>query len=216
MQDTYRHLGMRRRLVDALVAEYPFSEAVQEAMLKVPRHFFFEKAFVEKAYENKAFPIGEAQTISQPLTVAYQTEWLQIEPSMRVLEVGTGSGYQACVIAAMGAKVYSIERNRILHEKATQLIQRMHYNDRIVTLLGDGYQGAKAYAPFDRIIITAAAPDLPNELIAQLKIGGKLIVPLGKDDAQIMTLVTKIDDEHTETHSYGQFRFVPMLKGIVE
>ena len=216
MQDTYRHLGMRRRLVDALVSEYPFSEAVQEAMLKVPRHFFFEKAFVEKAYENKAFPIGESQTISQPLTVAYQTEWLQIEPGMKVLEIGTGSGYQACIIAAMGAKVYSIERNRILYEKATQLLRRMHYNDRIITLLGDGYEGAKAYAPFDRIIVTAAAPDLPNDLIAQHKIGGKLIAPLGKDDAQTMTLVSKIDDEHTETHSYGQFRFVPMLKGIVE
>lgn len=214
MQDTYRHLGMRRRLIDTLSNERSFSPAVLEAMLKVPRHFFFEKAFVEKAYENRAFPIGEEQTISQPLTVAYQTDLLQIESGMTVLEIGTGSGYQACILAAMGAIVYSIERNRKLHNQARHLLHRMHYDDRITTLLGDGYEGALQYAPFDRILVTAAAPNIPTTLVEQLKIGGRLVVPVGNSEEQEMTLLIKTDNEHTEQHTYGKFRFVPMLKGI--
>jgi protein-L-isoaspartate(D-aspartate) O-methyltransferase len=214
MQDTYRHLGMRRRLVEQIAAEYPFSSQVLEAMLKVPRHFFFEKAFVEKAYENNAFPIGEEQTISQPFTVAFQTELLQVDSGMQVLEIGTGSGYQACILAAMGAKVYTIERNKKLYEKALYLLNRINYKHPITALLGDGYEGAIKYAPFDRILATAAAPEIPQNLLAQLKIGGRLVAPIGSE-VQEMTLLIKHSDTEIEEIKYGRFRFVPMLKGVV-
>lgn len=214
MQDTYRHLGMRRRMLENISNEHQFSPNVLEAMLKVPRHFFFEKAFVEKAYENNAFPIGEEQTISQPFTVAYQTDLLQVESNMKILEIGTGSGYQACILAIMGAKVYTIERHRKLYEKASNLLQRMNYHNQITTILGDGYEGAKKYAPFDRILVTAAAPEIPLALVEQLSIGGRMVIPIG-NEVQEMTLIIKISNTSIEQTNYGKFRFVPMLKGIV-
>ncbi len=213
-KDTYRHIGMRRKMVEDLMTQGISDELVLKAMLGVPRHFFFDNAFVEKAYENRAFPIGEKQTISHPYTVAHQSSLLQLKPGMKVLEVGTGSAYQACVLSAMGMKVVTIERFRSLYEQSNYLIRKMKYPN-ITTLFGDGFEGAKLHAPFDRILVTAAAPHVPQALLQQLKIGGIMVIPLGDGEVQKMLRITKKNDIAFIKEEGDDFRFVPMLKGKV-
>ncbi|MFK7908882.1 MAG: protein-L-isoaspartate(D-aspartate) O-methyltransferase [Chitinophagales bacterium] len=211
-KDTYRHKGMRVRLAEKLQDAGIVDEKVLHAIMTVPRHFFFfDKAFVEKAYLNNAFPIGEEQTISQPYTVAYQSEMLQIEAGDRILEVGTGSSYQAAILATMGAKVYSIERNYKLHKKAKKLLQDLRYED-VTAIFGDGYEGAPSFAPFDKVIVTAAAPEIPKKLIEQLRVGGLMVIPVG-EDGQVMMKITKVSETEYTVEEKGKFRFVPMLKG---
>jgi protein-L-isoaspartate(D-aspartate) O-methyltransferase len=207
--DTFRHKGLRKKLIDLLRSKGISDENVLTAMNIIPRHFFFDSSFLEFAYEDKAFPIGSGQTISQPYTVAFQSELLQLEKGMRVLEVGTGSGYQASVLAEMDARVFSIERQKLLYDTLKSLSPPLNY--RIRLFYGDGYAGLPAHAPFDRILITAAAPFIPEALINQLKTGGILVAPVGKNDVQIMTRIFKISDTEIKTETHGSFRFVPML-----
>ncbi|MDO9254089.1 MAG: protein-L-isoaspartate(D-aspartate) O-methyltransferase [Bacteroidales bacterium] len=209
LTDTFRHKGLRKKLIDLLRTKGITDENVLNAMNTIPRHYFFDSSFLEFAYEDKAFPIGSGQTISQPYTVAFQSELLQVEKGMRVLEVGTGSGYQASVLAEMGARVFTIERQKLLYDNLKSLNPPLSY--RIRLFYGDGYAGLPAFAPFDRILITAAAPFIPIALVAQLKIGGRLVAPVGKNDIQIMTLVTKLSETEIKTETFGTFRFVPML-----
>jgi len=209
LTDTFRHKGLRKQLIDLLRAKGISDENVLNAMNAIPRHYFFDSSFLEFAYEDKAFPIGSGQTISQPYTVAFQSELLQLEKGMRVLEVGTGSGYQASVLAEMGARVFTIERQKLLYDNLKSLNPPLNY--RIRLFYGDGYAGLPAYAPFDRILITAAAPFIPEALVKQLKTGGILVAPVGKNDIQIMTRITKISDTEIITETHGTFRFVPML-----
>lgn len=211
LKDTYRHIGMRRKLITKIAALGIEDEQILDALLQVPRHFFFEKAFVEKAYENQAFPIGEGQTISQPYTVAYQTALLNIKAGDKVLEVGTGSGYQACILVEMGAKVVTIERNQRLYQQTKALLETIGY-PTITTLFGDGYEGAITYAPFDKIIVTAAAPYIPPVLLDQLKIDGILVIPVG-EKRQTMYQITKASSQKFIKEDKGAFRFVPLLKG---
>jgi len=207
--DTFRHKGLRKKLVDSLRDKGIFNERVLQAMESVPRHFFFDSGFLEYAYQDKAFPIGEGQTISQPYTVAFQTELLDVDKGYKVLEVGTGSGYQAAILYTMGAKVYSIERQKPLYVKAKDLLPKI--GCLVKVHFGDGYKGLPAFAPFDRIIVTAGAPFIPQQLIDQLKPGGKLVIPLDEKDYQVMTMVLKNEDGSLETTQHGAFRFVPML-----
>ena len=207
--DTFRHKGLRKKLIDLLRDKGIKDENVLSAMNVIPRHYFFDSSFLEFAYEDKAFPIGSGQTISQPYTVAFQSELLQVEKGMRVLEVGTGSGYQASILGEMGVRVFTIERQKFLYDNLKSLKPPLNY--RIRLFYGDGYAGLPAHAPFDRILITAAAPFIPEALISQLKIGGRLVAPVGKTDVQIMTLIIKISDTEIKTETHGTFRFVPML-----
>lgn len=187
-------------------------EKVLDAMLSVPRHFFMDSAFDEVAYEDRAFPIGEGQTISQPYTVAYQTQLLEIKPFYKVLEIGTGSGYQAVVLAEMGAQVHSIERQKKLFETNKTFAYLKKYTT-IKLFYGDGYEGLPTYAPFDRIIITAAAPEIPQKLITQLKPGGMMVIPLGSGEVQQMMRVTKLENDSLKEEVFDHFSFVPMLGG---
>lgn len=207
--DTFRHKGLRKNLIDLLISKGISDKNVLDAMNVVPRHFFFDSSFLEFAYEDKAFPIGSGQTISQPYTVAFQSELLKVGKGMRVLEVGTGSGYQASVLAEMGAKVYTIERQKLLFDNLKTLTQPLSY--RIRLFYGDGYAGLPAFAPFDRILITAAAPFIPEALVNQLKVGGIFVAPVGKNDVQIMTRLVKLSETEITTETHGTFRFVPML-----
>jgi protein-L-isoaspartate(D-aspartate) O-methyltransferase len=209
LTDTFRHKGLRKQLIDLLRAKGITDDSVLDAMNSIPRHFFFDSSFLEFAYEDKAFPIGSGQTISQPYTVAFQSELLQLEKGMRVLEVGTGSGYQASVLAEMGARVYTIERQKLLYDTLKALVPPLNY--RIRLFYGDGYAGLPAHAPFDRILITAAAPFIPEALVKQLATGGILVAPVGKGDVQIMTRIFKISETEIKTETHGTFRFVPML-----
>lgn len=207
--DTFRHKGLRKKLVDLLQTKGITDKNVLDAINTIPRHYFFDSSFLEFAYEDKAFPIGSGQTISQPYTVAFQSELLHIEKGMRVLEVGTGSGYQASVLAEMGARVFTIERQKLLYDTLKSLNPPLNY--RIRLFYGDGYAGLPAYAPFDRILITAAAPYIPEALLTQLKTGGILVAPVGQGDAQIMTRIFKVSETEIKTETHGTFRFVPML-----
>ncbi len=209
MTDSYRHKGMRKKLVEEVREKGIRDERVLEAILAVPRHYFLDSSFVEIAYQDKPFPIGSGQTISQPYTVAYQTELLKVEKGCKVLEVGTGSGYQACILEEMGAKVFSVERHHSLYKKTKALLAKMNYRAKI--FYGDGYQGLPAFAPFDRILVTAAAPYLPEAFLKQLNPGGIIVIPIGTGDTQVMKRITKIDDERTDEEQFGYFRFVPML-----
>lgn len=208
--DTYRHKGLRKNLIREIREKGIRDEKVLEAMEKVPRHYFFDEAFVEQAYSDKAFPIGEGQTISQPYTVAYQTELLQIKNQDKVLEIGTGSGYQTCILLELGAKVYTIERQKVLYEKTREILPLLGYKARF--FCSDGSMGLPMHAPFDKILVTAGAPLIPPTLLDQLKIGGILVIPVGDEKTQNMTLVHKTSDKDFEKIALGSFRFVP-LKG---
>lgn len=205
---------MRQKLVDTIRRKGIVDELVLSAINSVPRHVFMDEAFLEHAYEDKAFQIGEGQTISQPYTVAYMTEMLEVKPGLKVLEIGTGSGYQASVLGAMGAKVYSIERFRKLHETASKQLSQIGIKN-IKLFFGDGYEGLPNFAPFDRIIITAAAREIPQKLLKQLKVGGIMVLPLGNDDDQIMVKISKTGDNDYTKEAGDNFRFVPMLPGKV-
>ena len=209
LEDSYRHRGMRRALVKTLQKKGIRDQRVLEAINKVPRHFFFENAFLEHAYQDKAFPIGEGQTISQPYTVAYQTELLQVNPGDKILEIGTGSGYQCCVLLELGAKVFTIEYLRKLYEKAKDFLPRMGYHSNFVH--GDGTQGLPTHAPFDRIIVTAAAPFVPDPLIKQLKDGGILVIPVGQQTQQKMIRIIKEDENTLRKEEHDNFAFVPLI-----
>jgi protein-L-isoaspartate(D-aspartate) O-methyltransferase len=211
MEDNYLHKGLREKLVEEIRRKGIQNERVLEAIRKVPRHLFMDSGFIKFAYKDQAFPIGSGQTISQPYTVAFQTELLDVHPLDKVLEIGTGSGYQAAVLIEMGARVYTIERQKELYLKVQMQLPKMGYKPSF--FYGDGYQGLPTYSPFDRILITAAAPEIPAALVEQLKIGGKMVVPLGKSGSQVMTLLEKNGPEDYTTQEKGWFVFVPMIKG---
>ncbi|NOT37883.1 MAG: protein-L-isoaspartate(D-aspartate) O-methyltransferase [Saprospiraceae bacterium] len=214
-EDNYRQKGLRRKLIEHLKEKGIKSHAVLDAMLKIPRHLFLDKAFEEWAYKDFAFPIDCDQTISQPFTVARQSELMDIRPKDKVLEIGLGSGYQACVLHNLEAKVYSIERHKTLHDKTSHRLKGLGYSS-IRTFYGDGFQGLPLLAPFDKILITAACDEIPEILISQLKEDGFIIFPYGKtNDSQIMTKITKLKNGVLKTEEFGLFRFVPMLKGKV-
>jgi protein-L-isoaspartate(D-aspartate) O-methyltransferase len=216
MTDTYRHKGLRRRLVRDLRQKGISDERVLLAIGMVPRHFFVEKAFDDMAYTDVALPIASSQTISQPYTVAYQTTILGVEPNEKVLEIGTGSGYQTCVLAEMGALVFTIERQKELYMSVGKVLQAhfQHYHSRIQVFFRDGYKGLEEYAPFDKIIVTAAAPDLPHVLLQQLRIGGILVVPVGDTEKdQTMCRITRLSANEFQTEKLDKFRFVPFLEG---
>jgi protein-L-isoaspartate(D-aspartate) O-methyltransferase len=210
MIDSYKHKGLRKQLIDSLRYKGIRDEKVLKAMEEVPRHFFFDSSFLKFAYEDKPFPIGAGQTISQPYTVAFQTELLNVEKGDKILEIGTGSGYQACILTLLGAKVFTIERIKSLYQKSKSFLAEMEYNS-IKVFYGDGYKGLPAFAPFDKILVTAAAPIIPQPLKEQMKNGGMLVLPLGGGDVQIMTRIIKISDNEYKTEDHGLFRFVPLL-----
>jgi len=210
MKDTHRHKGLRNQLVKIIKEKGIKDEKVLNAISKIPRHLFMDSSFIDFAYQDNAFPIAADQTISQPYTVAFQTELLQIEPNDKVLEIGTGSGYQTAVLIELKAEVYSIERQKGLYEKTRKFLPRLGYVAKKLNF-GDGYKGWSEYAPFDKIIVTAGAPFVPKPLLNQLKIGGKLVIPVG-DDVQVMTLFNRKGEKEFEKHELGDFRFVPMLK----
>lgn len=212
MQDTYRHQGMRRKLVDSLRAKGILDEQVLAAIGTLPRHFFLEAAFEDWAYEDKPFPIGCEQTISQPYTVAYQTELLELQPRLKVLEVGTGSGYQAAILGLLKARVFTVERHKPLYEKARKLLAELPIGN-VRCYHRDGYLGLPEFAPFDRILATAGAHEVPPALLQQLAIGGILVIPVGTDK-QRMQRITKTADASFQYEDLGDFRFVPFLKGM--
>lgn len=209
--DTYRHQGMRKQMVNQIRQKGISDQRVLAALEKVPRHLFFDSVFIEFAYEDRPFPIGAGQTISQPYTVAFQTQLLDIRKGDKVLEIGTGSGYQACILAELGARVFSIERQKSLFDRTSKFLPKIGY-PTIKTFFGDGYKGLPAFGPFDKMIVTAAAPYIPEALLGQLKTGGILVIPVGPDDVQIMTTVTRTGETSFEKAEFGKFRFVPMLE----
>ena len=211
MVDSYRHKGMRKKLVDLIRHKGVGDERILAAIMNIPRHEFLDSSFLEFAYEDKPFPIGSGQTISQPYTVAFQTELLDINKGDRVLEIGTGSGYQACVLAELGAKVFTIERQKKLYEKTKAFLPKLGYR-QIKCFYGDGYKGLSAFAPYDKILITAAAPEIPETLFDQLKTDGFLVIPLGSGDTQTMLRIQKNKNGEMVKEKFGAFRFVPLLK----
>ena len=210
MKDTFTHKGMRKRLVETLRAKGIANVAVLEAINKVPRHWFMDSGFLDHAYTDKAFPIAADQTISQPYTVARQTELLEVNAGDKVLEIGTGSGYQSAVLLEMGIAVYTIERQNELFKKTSLALPKMGYRPKKM-IFGDGYKGFEEFAPYDGIVVTAGAPYVPKPLLAQLKVGGKLVIPIG-DPVQIMTVFTRKSATEFEKTEHGEFRFVPMLE----
>ncbi|MBX2969471.1 MAG: protein-L-isoaspartate(D-aspartate) O-methyltransferase [Cyclobacteriaceae bacterium] len=208
LEDNYRQRGLRNKLVKVLQNKGIKDERVLAAIGKVPRHVFFENAFLEHAYQDKAFPIGEGQTISQPYTVAFQTEKLEVKPGDKVLEIGTGSGYQACVLLEMGAKVFTIEYNKKLYETAKAFLPKLGYKPFF--FFGDGSKGIPAKAPYDKIIVTAGAPVVPDALIDQLGDGGILVIPVGDRNKQVMLKITKKNGKLTK-EEFDYFSFVPLL-----
>ncbi|WP_430971767.1 protein-L-isoaspartate(D-aspartate) O-methyltransferase [Sunxiuqinia rutila] len=212
-RDSLRHKGLRKRLVEGIRIKGVRDQRVLDAIAKVPRHLFMDSSFIQFAYKDQAFPIGAGQTISQPFTVAFQTQLLDVQPNEKVLEVGTGSGYQAAVLLEIGATVFTIERQRELFLKVQQLLPELGYHPKF--FYGDGYKGLPTYGPFDKIIITAGAPYVPEDLLLQLRVGGVLVVPVGPTEKQIMYKITRISEEEFEREKHGTFVFVPMLKGTV-
>ncbi len=211
MIDDYQYKGLRQKLRDILAKKGISDQKVLDAINKVPRHRFMDSSFLKFSYSDQAFPIGNDQTISQPYTVAFQTELLDVKPLQKVLEVGTGSGYQAAVLAEMGTKVFTIERHRDLFLKARALLTELGYN--VEFFYGDGYKGMPSYAPYDRILITAAAPEIPENLLDQMKTGGTMVVPVGGTGGQKMLKINKKGKGDYEKSEHGSFIFVPMLKG---
>lgn len=212
LEDTYQHKGLRKRLIDSLRAKGITSDLVLEAMYNVPRHFFLDSAFDKIAYEDRAFPIAAEQTISQPYTVAYQTQLLNVHRNDKILEIGTGSAYQASVLAEMGAWIYTIERQRKLFESNKHFFFRSKYPN-IKFFYGDGFEGLPTFGPFDKILITAAAPFVPPKLVAQLKTGGLMVLPVDEGDKQRMLRITKKADGSYSEEWFDYFSFVPMLTG---
>jgi protein-L-isoaspartate(D-aspartate) O-methyltransferase len=210
VKDTHKHQGLRNQLVKIIMDKGVTDKKVLSAIGNIPRHLFLDSSFADFAYQDKAFPIAAEQTISQPFTVAFQSELLKVEKGSKILEIGTGSGYQTAVLIEMGAKVYSIERQQELFKKTKSFLQKLNYKPKAL-IFGDGYKGLPKEAPFDGIIVTAGAPFVPNPLLAQLKIGGRLVIPVG-DDVQTMTLFIRKSEKDFEKHELGDFRFVPMLK----
>ena len=201
---------MRQQLVDVVRSKGIIDEKVLEAIGKVPRHLFMDSGFLDHAYQDKAFPIAAGQTISQPYTVAFQTELLQVKKGSKILEIGTGSGYQCAVLCELGAKVYSIERQLELFKHTSKFLPKLGYRPKKL-IFGDGYKGLKEEAPFDGIIVTAGAPFVPKPLMSQLAIGGRLVIPVG-ENVQVMTLFIRKGPKEFEKHEYGEFRFVPLLE----
>lgn len=212
--DTYRHKGLRKKLAESLEERGITDTRVIEAIGNVPRHLFMDSSFLEYAYQDKAFPIGSGQTISQPYTVAFQTQLLNLEKNMTVLEIGTGSGYQACVLLEMGVKVYTLERQFNLYKKVKQFFEKYKFKAKVYHR--DGYEGLPAFAPFDRILITAAIPELTDNLKYQLKIGGTLVAPVGNTGQQTMIRLTRTGESEFHEERHGAFVFVPMLPGKAE
>ncbi|RXR32225.1 protein-L-isoaspartate(D-aspartate) O-methyltransferase [Flavobacterium piscinae] len=210
MRDTEKHQGLRNQLVKLLQEKGITDKNVLEAIKKIPRHLFLDSGFEQFAYQDKAFPIGAGQTISQPFTVAFQSQLLEVKKDDKVLEIGTGSGYQTAVLCKMGAKVYSVERQNELFKSTSLLLPKLGIRPKHLSF-GDGYKGLPNYAPFDSIIVTAGAPIIPKPLMAQLKIGGRLVIPLGEKE-QIMTLLIRKNETQFEKHEFGEFRFVPLLE----
>ena len=212
-EDTYKHKGLRKKLVDSLRDKGITDEDLLKAMMNIPRHYFLDTALEHIAYQDRAFPISEGQTISQPYTVAYQTQLLEVKPFEKILEIGTGSAYQAVVLAEMGVQVFTIERQKKLFDLNKSFILKSKYPN-IKYFYGDGFEGLPTYAPFDKVIITAAAPFIPPRLIEQLKTGGKMVIPLENNGRQKMLRLTKKEDGSYDEETFSDFSFVPMLKGI--
>jgi|TARA_B100001996_G_scaffold185335_1_gene141765 protein-L-isoaspartate(D-aspartate) O-methyltransferase len=210
LNDSFKHKGLRNRLVETIKSKGINDEKVLYAIGNVPRHLFMDSGFIDHAYQDKAFPISANQTISQPFTVAFQTELLKLKKGDKVLEVGTGSGYQAAVLCELGVNVYTIERQGELYKKVVNFLPSINYYPKKI-IYGDGYRGLEEESPFDSIIVTAGAPFVPEPLLNQLKIGGRLVIPLG-ENIQIMTLYVKISDDNFDIKEYGEFQFVPLLK----
>jgi protein-L-isoaspartate(D-aspartate) O-methyltransferase len=210
LNDSFKHKGLRNQLVETIKSKGINDEKVLNAIGNVPRHLFMDSGFIDHAYQDKAFPISANQTISQPFTVAFQTELLKLKKGDKVLEVGTGSGYQAAVLCELGANVYTIERQGELYKKVVNFLPTINYYPKKI-IYGDGYEGLEEESPYDSIIVTAGAPLVPKPLLNQLKIGGRLVIPLGKN-IQIMTLYVKISDDNFDIKKYGEFQFVPLLK----
>jgi len=210
IEDNFRHKGKRQQLVKTVTRKGITDKKVLEAIGKIPRHLFMDSSFEDHAYQDKAFPIAADQTISQPYTVAFQTEKLEIEKGDKVLEIGTGSGYQTAVLCELGAKVYSIERQRELYKKTKNFLNKIGYRPKHLSF-GDGYKGLPEYAPFDKIIVTAGAPYVPKDLLGQLKVGGRMIIPVGSD-VQTMTMFIRKSPQEFDKTEFGQFRFVPLLE----
>lgn len=208
--DSFKHKGLRQKLVDVLISKGITDKGVLNAISKVPRHLFMDSGFLDHAYQDKAFPIAANQTISQPYTVAFQTELLEVNENDKVLEIGTGSGYQTAVLCLLGAEVYSVERQLELFKKSSLFLPKIGFVAKRL-VFGDGYKGLKEDAPFDRILVTAGAPYVPKELLSQLMIGGRLVIPIGNEE-QIMTLFIRTGPKTFEKYEHGKFKFVPMLE----
>lgn len=208
--DSFKHKGLRQKLVDVLISKGITDKGVLNAISKVPRHLFMDSGFLDHAYQDKAFPIAANQTISQPYTVAFQTELLEVNENDKVLEIGTGSGYQTAVLCLLGAEVYSVERQLELFKKSSLFLPKIGFVAKRL-VFGDGYKGLKEDAPFDRILVTAGAPYVPKELLSQLMIGGRLVIPIGNEE-QIMTLYIRTGPKTFEKYEHGKFKFVPMLE----
>lgn len=211
MQDNFRHKGLRKKLIEEIASKKICSQKVLDAMGNVPRHLFMESSFINFSYKDNAFPIGAGQTISQPSTVAFQTELLKVEKGHKVLEVGTGSGYQTAILMELGAKVYTIERQRALYVKTSTLLPQIGYKPHF--FFGDGYDGKPSYGPYDGILVTAGASEIPEKLKSQLKIGGRMVIPVGGAEFQKMLLIKRIHEDEYEITEHGDFAFVPLLKG---
>jgi protein-L-isoaspartate(D-aspartate) O-methyltransferase len=210
LKDTAKHQGLRNQLAKLLESKGIIDKNVLNAIGKIPRHLFLNSSFEDYAYQDKAFPIGSGQTISQPYTVAFQSQLLEVKKGHKVLEIGTGSGYQTAVLVAMGAMVYSIERQNELFKTTSLLLPKLGIRTKHLSF-GDGYKGLPNHAPFDSIIVTAGAPIIPKPLMAQLKIGGRLVIPVG-DENQIMTVLIRKNETQFEKHEFGDFKFVPLLE----
>ena len=210
MKDTFKHKGLRNKLALEVKSKGVLDIRVLNAIESVPRHLFMDSSFVDHAYQDKAFPIGAGQTISQPYTVAFQSELLDVNKSDKILEIGTGSGYQTAVLCELGAIVYSIERQKELFKKTSLFLPKIGYNPKKL-IFGDGYKGYENEAPYDSILVTAGAPFVPKSLLNQLKIDGKLVIPVG-EKTQIMTLITRVSETKFKKIEFGEFKFVPLLK----
>jgi len=208
--DDFKSKGRRKMLVETLISKGIENKQVLEAIQIIPRHLFLDSAFSEFAYLDEAFPIAAGQTISHPYTVAFQTQLLDVKPNEKILEIGTGSGYQTAVLVALGTNVYSIERQKELFDFSKKILKKINLEPRYQTY-GDGYKGLPTYAPFDKILVTAGAPEIPKELLKQLSIGGIMVIPVGEESQKMITII-RLDEHNYEMYEFGNFKFVPMLE----